>query len=133
MAPKLDRADYAVIIPCRNARPFLGTLLSSLAGEDLRGAWEFIVIDNGSTDGSLSVAEQFLDRLPLRLVRTETVANASYARNVGVHESTAMYLFFLDADDDIAPGSLISEKTPHITLMCFGSLDPGLAFLLAVE
>jgi glycosyltransferase involved in cell wall biosynthesis len=99
-------AKVSVIIPCRNAARHLGAMLESLAGQELAAAWEVVVVDNGSTDGSRRIAEGFGNRLNLRIVDATERRNASYARNLGVQAASGDRLLFLDADDEIAPGYL---------------------------
>ncbi len=90
----------SILIPCRNAAATLGeTLASALAQRDVEK--EIILVDDGSTDGSVQVAEQFASP-QLKLVQGPRM-NASAARNRAIEESTGDYLQFLDADDLLAP------------------------------
>ncbi|MFP4360174.1 MAG: glycosyltransferase [Alphaproteobacteria bacterium] len=87
--------DISVIIPCYNAERWVGHAIQSVL--DQKGvAVEVIVIDDGSTDGSLDVIKSFGDR-----IRFETGPNRGVcaARNRGIALSCAPYLNFLDADD----------------------------------
>jgi len=94
----------SVVVPVHNAEPYLNDLLASLEVQDMRDAWEVVLVDNHSTDRSLAVARTFADRLPLRIMAAFDRANPSYARNAGVASSTSEKLLFIDADDAVAPG-----------------------------
>ena len=103
MAEPGDAPDLSVILPCRNGASFLAEQLESLVAQEEPGAWELIVVDNGSTDGSARIAASFDDRLPLTVVSAPERANVAYARNVGARMARADRLAFVDADDRLCP------------------------------
>lgn len=95
----------SVIIPCRNAAPYLGAQLDALAEQRGPVPTEVIVVDDASTDGSAEIAAGFADRLPdLRVLRLDRARNAAAARNAGVAASQGRLLLFCDADDVVAEG-----------------------------
>ena len=97
----------SVVIPCLNSADQLPVQLWALAREKWQGWWEVVIADNGSTDGTREVAEQFKDRLPrLLVVDASARRGAAYARNVGARSASGEAFLFLDADDQIAPGYL---------------------------
>ena len=93
-------ASLSVVVPAFNAGAFLKSAVDSLLAENLPGL-EVLVVDDGSTDGSVAAVE----RLNVRVVRQENRGEAA-ARNTGVRAATAPLVTFLDADDRIAPGGL---------------------------
>lgn len=93
----------SVIIPCHNAEHWLAETLESALAQTLRQR-EIIVVDDGSTDGSLAVARKFEER-GVRVV-TQRNAGAAAARNTGLKLALGDYLQFLDADDLLAPDKL---------------------------
>jgi glycosyltransferase involved in cell wall biosynthesis len=98
---------FSVVIPCRNAADTLGEQLTALAEQEYDGAWEVIVADNGSTDGSADLARTFADRLPgLRVVETAAPAGPGRARNAGAAVARGRDLLFCDADDRVGDGWL---------------------------
>lgn len=95
----------SVIIPCYNGAATLGEQLDALAAQEWDEPWELLLVDNGSTDDSRTIAEQYLGRLPhMRIVDASTKPGTSFARNTGVVAATAEAVVFCDADDVVAPG-----------------------------
>jgi hypothetical protein len=91
----------AVIVPCYNAASTLAASLQSALMQDVRV--EVVVVDDGSTDGSLAVARGFG---PQVRVLTGPNRGASAARNIGMEATEGTWLVFLDADDLLEPGTL---------------------------
>jgi transposase len=101
-----SRVEVSVVIPFRNAAPHFRHQLEALAGHDFDGEWEAVVVDNGSSDGSRAIAEEFLERLNLRIVDAADKAGAGYACNTGARLAAGRKLLFVDADDQVAAGYL---------------------------
>ena len=96
----------SVVIPCYNAEAYLAQAIGSVL-EQRRPAHEVVVVDDGSTDGSLALARRFEARFPDRVrVVTERSGRASKTRNVGAAHATGKALLFLDADDVLGPDVL---------------------------
>ena len=95
----------SVVIPCYNAGAYLSEALVS-ALEQVPSPDEVLVVDDGSTDGSLGVAERFGDRV--RCVRQEQ-QGAAVARNHGLSLARGDVIAFLDADDLWPAGSLAAR------------------------
>jgi glycosyltransferase involved in cell wall biosynthesis len=95
----------SVIIPCINAAGTIATQLEALAKQEWSEPWEIIVSNNGSSDGTLSIVEQYRKRLPnLRVVDSSDIRGSAHARNVGAQAAKGETLAFCDADDEVAPG-----------------------------
>ncbi|CAL9453804.1 hypothetical protein SUDANB121_02510 [Nocardiopsis dassonvillei] len=96
----------SVIIPAKDVAPYIGTALSSLA-RNHHPDFEYIVVDDGSTDGTGDIVETRHRSLPgLRLIRNETPQGPSNARNQGLAQARGRYITYLDGDDWLAPGYL---------------------------
>jgi glycosyltransferase involved in cell wall biosynthesis len=98
--------EVSVVIPFRNAAPYIRDQLEALAQQDFDGAWELVLVDNGSEDESRQIAESFRGRLGLRIVDARERAGAAWATNQGVRHASGQKLIFIDADDEVAPGYL---------------------------
>ena len=97
----------SVITPCFNAAPFLLQTMQGVSGQDYT-EWEHIIVDDGSTDSSLSIARGGADRDPRIRVFTQPNRGPASARNLGASLAAAdsRYLWFLDADDVLEPDAL---------------------------
>ncbi|TXN42606.1 glycosyltransferase family 2 protein, partial [Methylobacterium sp. WL119] len=93
--PKLS-----IIIPCYNYSAFVGKAISSVIGQNNRES-EIIVVDDGSTDGSWDIINNF----DVRAYRLPN-GGALQACIFGLDHTTAPFVLFLDADDMLAPNSL---------------------------
>src|SRR5437763_9114159 len=103
-----DLPFLSVVMPCRNAETYLGRQLDALASQETAFTWELVLVDNGSTDRSVQIAEGYRDQIRLRIVPAPARANQAYARKVGANAPRADKLVFVDADDEVAPGFLAS-------------------------
>ena len=100
MPPRPRPKLVSVIIPVRNGEQTLGEELESLTKQTYEGAWEVIVADNGSTDRTRAVCDEWAARLPaLRVVDASDRPGSSHARNVGAAAARGSLLAFCDADD----------------------------------
>lgn len=95
--------SVSVIVPARDAEGTLGRTLAALAAQELDGAYEVIVVDAGSRDGTAQVARDAEG--PVRMIAAGPMGPAD-ARNRGVAEALAPALAFTDADCFPAPGWL---------------------------
>lgn len=96
----------SVIIPAKDVAPYIGTALSSLA-RNHHPDFEYIVVDDGSTDGTGDIVEARRGTLPqLRMIRNETPQGPSVGRNQGLAQARGRYITYLDGDDWLAPGYL---------------------------
>lgn len=94
----------SVIIPTLNSAPALAIQLDSLLRQDYEGAFEILVIDNGSTDETRELLEDYYPRFAFRQVNlryfiSDRERNVCYARNVGIRYANSEKLLFCDADD----------------------------------
>ncbi|MEU7455769.1 glycosyltransferase family 2 protein [Streptosporangium roseum] len=96
----------SVVVPVRDAELYISDALTSLVRNAHRD-FEFIVVDDGSTDATGQIIEDFREDLPgLVVLRNERPVGLADARNLGVSLASGRYLTFMDGDDWLAPGYL---------------------------
>ncbi len=100
---------FSIITPLYNKAPYIAHAIDSVFAQTCSD-WEFIIMDDGSTDGSAAVVQQFLADHLILASRTHLLsqpnAGVAAARNNAVAHSQGDYLCFLDADDWWEPNYL---------------------------
>ena len=97
--------EISVIIPIYNVKAYLRRCLSSVEAQSFTG-FEAVLVDDGSTDGSMEIEREFAARdVRFRIVAKENGGVAS-ARNAGIAAATGEYIAFVDADDFVEPDFL---------------------------
>ena len=116
----------SIIIPVYNVEPYLRECLDSLFAQDLTDC-EVIAVNDGSTDGSRNILEEYKEKYQDVLVIVDKVnGGLSSARNAGVEQAKGDYYYYLDSDDylkthamaSIRLAVLESEKADVIYLDC---------------
>ncbi len=92
----------SLIIPCYNAEQSLRKCLQSVVQQKY-SQLEIIIIDDGSTDGSLAIYEEFSNNDERIIIIRQSNSGVSKARNHGVKEATGQYICFVDSDDWVEP------------------------------
>lgn len=88
----------SVIMPVYNEEVYLEKCLDSVVKQTLYPI-ELVCIDDGSTDGSICIIQDYITRYPwIRLIRQKN-QGAGEARNRGIRQAKGQFLCFLDADD----------------------------------
>ncbi len=99
--------DISVIVPVYNRAHLLERALRSLAEQTVRPA-HVVIVDNGSSDASLRVAQRWAEKMKdvdewqLTVVE-EARRGACAARNRGLQEVATRYVSYLDSDDEFTP------------------------------
>jgi glycosyltransferase involved in cell wall biosynthesis len=97
-----SQPTVSTVIIFLNAEPFLQEAVRSVFAQSY-SAWELLLIDDGSTDGSTAIARHYADECPERVRYLEHLGHAnrgmSASRNLGIQHARGAYLAFLDADD----------------------------------
>lgn len=108
-----------IITPAYNAAQYLPAAIASVLAQTHHN-WEWIIVDNGSTDDTLKLCNAVND--PRVRVLTETLKGAAHARNRALEAMTGEYFCFLDADDILPPASLeirfeLLQNSPEINFV----------------
>jgi len=88
----------SVIIPVYNVEKYIAQCLDSLINQTLKDI-EIICVDDGSTDNTLHILEQYREKDSRIYVYHQQNKFAGVARNNGMAHATGKYLIFLDSDD----------------------------------
>lgn len=96
-----DNHKISVVVPVFNAEKYINRCIQSVIEQDNEN-WELILIDDGSTDKSPQMIDEWQQKD--RRIRAYHQKNAGpgMARNNGIKESTGEYIVFVDADDYLA-------------------------------
>lgn len=112
----------SVILPTRNPHPGrLRATLEGLVAQSLpRGAWEFILVDNGSACAVNAMAHSEISRLQGNVV-SEPVPGLTAARACGIRTARGEILVFVDDDNVLAPHYLITVAQQFAAAPCLGA------------
>ena len=103
----MAKTRISIIVPMYNVAPFIEECLHSLWNQDLsEDEYEVVIINDGSADESLTLAQAICaQHSNVQLISQEN-KGLSEARNAGLAKARGEYIWFVDADDRIAPGCL---------------------------
>lgn len=96
------------MIPVYNVAPYLNESLDSIFRQNF-GEYEVIVINDGSTDGSLKILNEYQERYTNMTVLSQANSGQSVGRNVGLEHTCGKYVYFFDSDD------ILTEEFSRIT------------------
>jgi succinoglycan biosynthesis protein ExoO len=111
-----DRPDVAIIMANYNGARFIGAAIESVRRQTLT-SWELIIVDDASSDDSITVAEQSAGGDPrVKIVVQQINRGPAAARNRALDLVTARWIAIVDSDDLIPPQRLQSLlRRAHIT------------------
>ena len=117
----------SVIIPVYNTAPYLQRCLESVCNQTLKNI-EIICVNDGSTDNSKEILQQYKDKDNRICVITQEHKGIAAARNVGLQCVTGQYIGFVDSDDWIEPDmfelAYTTAQREHVDIVAWGySLD----------
>ena len=118
----MNTPSVSIVIPVYNAEKTLERTLFSVSNQTF-SEWECVLVDDGSTDGSLSICERFCKTdKRFRFIHKQNGGVAS-ARNCGIDNAQGRWITFLDSDDELEPNFVddylaLKNETP--LLICGG-------------
>ena len=89
---------YSIIVPVYNVEKYLPECLNSILGQTFRD-YELILIDDGSTDSSPMICDDYAGKDGRITVIHKTNCGLSSARNKGIDTACGEYILFIDSDD----------------------------------
>jgi len=93
----------SLIVPVYNVEDYLRKCVDSIIGQTLRDI-EIILVDDGSTDNSGKICDEYAERDDRIRVIHKTNGGLSDARNAGIDVATSPFVMFIDSDDWVEPG-----------------------------
>jgi glycosyltransferase involved in cell wall biosynthesis len=112
--------EISVIIPSYNGAKFIKTAVESVLQQGIPSV-EIVIVDDGSTDGTKRVLQDYRDKGLVTYISQENKGPAA-ARNLGMRISKGEFICFLDADDILYPNSIqdradVYKKYPELGLV----------------
>lgn len=93
----IEHPILSVVIPIYNVEDYLDKCLESIIIDDARV--EYLLIDDGSTDGSKLIAKEFLKKVHNAYYFFQENSGVATARNKGLKNAKGKWIFFVDSDD----------------------------------
>lgn len=119
----------SIIMPAYNAERFIEDSIKSVISQSYT-EWELIVIDDGSTDSTQEIVQEYIDKDP-RIILIHTLINGGVAeaRNTGFKKASGRFIAFLDSDDtwesdklSIQVNSMIANDS-HFSFTSYSVMD----------
>lgn len=107
---------FSIIIPTYNRANFLSKAIDSVLAQ-MYADWELIVVDDGSTDNTRDVVQQYQDER-IRYIYQQN-AERSAARNNGINNATGDYICFMDSDNIMSSDRLLLLSKTITSEACY--------------
>lgn len=121
----MESPFFSIVFPIYNVDKYLEKSVESVLKQDF-DSYELILVDDGSTDGSLRLAESYAKKYSKKIIVVKQKnAGAGMARNKGLMLASGKYIYFMDPDDWIDQGLLSRAyellKTKMLDVYIFGN------------
>ena len=101
MSPKLS-----IVIPVYKVERYIASCLDSICSQGIPAEeYEIIIVDDCSPDGSMQIVNDYKQRHPNIIVRSQQHSGLSAARNLGLNAASGDFIWFVDSDDTIGPNA----------------------------
>ena len=126
-----NKAKITAIVPAYNVESYVVSAIDSLLNQTEK-FHEIIIVDDGSTDSTGPLIDQFKDAAGVRVFHIEN-GGQGYARNLGLAQAGGDFIYFFDADDLLNPDfvasmHLVVDEKPDVDIIYFSGesfLDEG--------
>lgn len=117
---EIKNPKFSIIIPVYNVEKYLNQCLDSVFAQTFTD-FEVICVNDGSTDGSLKILEEYKAKYLNLVVISQQNSGAAGARNTGIKIAKGKYICFFDSDDWIEHHCLkvLSDNENNEDLICF--------------
>lgn len=102
----MNKPSVSVIIPVYNAANYIGACLESVISQSAEITLQIVAINDGSTDNSLKILNQYAQKHDYISVIDQENKGASEARRIALHHAEGEFIIFLDADDWLEHGCI---------------------------
>ena len=97
----------SIIVPVYNVEKYLAKCLDSLLNQDIQPEnYEIIIVIDGATDNSETIAQSYAGKYPQIVLLRQQNQGLSAARNTGIKKANGIYIMFVDSDDYLEPNVL---------------------------
>ncbi len=94
---------WSVVIPTYDRLPILQKCLQAMEAQDFTQPYEIVVVDDGSTDGTVEFLQSHPDQFPHVRLLLQNHEGAAIARNTGIDAATGNTIVFIDSDLVVTP------------------------------
>lgn len=123
---KQNKVQVSIIMPVFNSERYLRQTIDSVCAQTFPH-WELLIIDDGSTDQSGSICDEYAEK-DSRIIVFHTENNGvSHARNLGIDHATGVWIAFLDSDDYIRKDyieTLLKHSNDVELVVCSSEIVP---------
>ncbi len=102
----MKRIMLSLVLPVYNVELYIEKCINSIINQEQFDMVELILIDDGSTDNSGKICAEYSKKYKNIKTYHKLNGGLSDARNFGFNKSKGDYVFFIDSDDELAPGAI---------------------------
>lgn len=111
----MKKSLVSIITPVYNGQDFLDRCIKSVLAQTYEN-WELLLIDDGSSDNSVQIIENYLEDNRIKLLRNESNSGIPTTRNKGIENSTGEFIALLDQDDEWLPHKLEKQVSRFLEI-----------------
>ena len=134
-----SEASISVIIPVYNSQEYVARAIESVIEQDIQNL-QIIIIDDGSTDRSGEIVDEYAKRNDyIEVVHTKN-QGVSHARNVGLKRAVGKWIYFMDSDDELVINAfrcIVQNEANNHDMVVFSAifkyLQKGIECIKAAE